>query len=160
MRPLVVTSLVCSLAALLAACGKPAGQSGEASAPAAPAPTLEQLKAAQAKLPAPYNTADLENGKAKFAMCSSCHTITPGGPNMTGPNLYGVAGTKVAAVPSYNFSDALRAQTFTWDAQHFDQWISNPRAMVPGTKMTYAGMQDAKDRADVVAYLLVNAPPQ
>ena len=161
MRPLVVTPLVLSLAAALAACGKPSTEGGNQAAAPAPAPelTMEQMKQAQAALPAPYNAADLENGKAKFAFCSSCHTINPGGPTMTGPNLYGVAGTKVAAIPGYNFSDALKAQTFTWDAAHLDAWIADPKALAPGTKMTYFGMKDAKDRTDLVAYLLVNAPP-
>lgn len=165
MRPLVVTCVISTLAAALVACGKPAEQgaqgNAQAEAPAKPAQpelSLEQLKAAQASLPAPYNTADLANGKAKFALCASCHTINPGGPNMTGPNLFGVAGTKVAAIPGYNFSDALKAQSFTWDAQHLDAWLTDPRAMVPGTKMTFFGMKDPKDRTDVIAYLMVNTP--
>ena len=161
MRPLVVTPLALSLAAALAACGKSSTGSGEQAAapPPAPAPTMAQMKAAQAALPAPYDTADLENGKAKFAFCSACHTINPGDPAMTGPNLYGVVGTKAAAIPGYNFSDALKAQTFTWDAAHLDAWITDPRAVAPGTKMTYVGMKDAKDRTDLIAYLMVNSPP-
>lgn len=170
MRRLVVTSVVLSLAAL-AGCGKSGTQSQDQGAQAtasgqpanpqgaqAAAPTEEQMKQAQAALPEPYKSADLANGKAKFAFCSSCHTITPGGPNMTGPNLYGVVGTKTAAIPNYNFSDALKAANFTWDGAHLDAWITNPRAVVPGTKMTYFGMKDAKDRTDLIAYLMVNAP--
>ena len=162
MRSPVVTSLVFSLAVALSACGKPSEQ-GNATAEAPPAPpapelTMEQLKANQASLPAPYNTADIENGKAKFALCASCHTMNQGGASMTGPNLFGVAGTKAAAIPGYNFSDALKAQTFSWDAEHLDAWIADPRKVVPGTKMTFFGMKDAKDRTDLVAYLMANGP--
>ena len=164
MRSPVVTPLLFSLAVALSACGKPASQDAGNAAPEAPAAppaaelTMEQLKANQAKLPAPYDTADIENGKAKFALCSSCHTINQGGASMTGPNLFGIAGAKVAAIPGYNFSDALKAQTFSWDAQHLDAWIADPRKMVPGTKMTFFGMKDPKDRTDLVAYLMANGP--
>src|SRR5579871_2819767 len=102
MRRLVVTSIALSLAALVAGCGKSSTQDqggGQASSEAAgPALTPDQEKKIQATLPAPYSTADLANGEAKFAMCASCHTITPGGPNMTGPHLHGVVGRKAGSV--------------------------------------------------------------
>lgn len=158
-------------AALLSACGKPApapeqaAASGgattasvpapDASAPAA-GPSAEQIKAIQASLPAPYNTADLVNGKQKFAQCAACHTLIQGGPNMTGPNLYGIIGRKAGSAPSFDYSDGVKAAGFTWDAAHIDTWITNPAAMIPGTRMTYLGLKDAKDRADVIAYVAVN----
>jgi|KBSSwiStaDraftv2_1062776.scaffolds.fasta_scaffold293536_2 cytochrome c len=158
MRRFAVVSAVLSLAAVVAACGKPAAEGGDGASSAGPQPAElapEQIKALQASLPAPYNAADIANGKMKFAICSACHTLTPGGPNMTGPNLHGIVGTKAAAVPNYNFSDALKAQTFSWDAAHLDAWIADPKAVAPGTKMTFAGVKDAKDRTDLVAYLMV-----
>jgi cytochrome c len=170
MRRLASYSLALCLAASLAACGKSGSQSqdqgAQATSTAQPAnaqatepaaPSAADLKAIQAKLPAPYNTADLANGEAKFAICSSCHTITPGGPNMTGPNLYGAAGHKSASHANYNYSDALKASGVTWDPAHLDSWLADPRAMVPGTKMSFVGLKDPKDRTDVVAYLLVHA---
>ena len=166
MRRLVVTSIALSLAAILAACGKPSTQSqGEAaqssvSEQAAPALTPEEAKKVQASLPAPYNTADLANGEAKFAMCASCHSIAPGGPNMTGPHLHGVVGRKAGSVADYNYSDAIKNAGFTWDAARLDTWITNPRAEFPTTKMSFVGLKDPKDRTDVIAYLMVNSTPK
>jgi cytochrome c len=168
MRRLLATSIALTLAAGLAACGKSSTQtqnqgaeatSGEqpAAPPAAAAPTPAELKAAQASLPAPYNTADLTNGEAKFALCSACHTITPGGPNMTGPNLQGVVGRKAGSAPNFNYSDAVKNAGFTWDPDHLDKWITAPATFLPGTKMTFVGMKDPKDRTDVIAYLMVNS---
>jgi cytochrome c len=161
MRRLVATSIALGLAVTLAACGKSGNQSQEQGAqtsePAAPPPTAEQMKATQATLPAPYNTADLTNGEAKFALCASCHTITPGGPNMTGPHLHGVVGRKAGSVADYNYSDAVKNAGFTWDAAHLDPWLTNPRAVFPQTKMSFVGLKDAKDRTDVIAYLMVNS---
>ncbi len=110
-----------------------------------------------AALPAPFNTADPVNGMAKFALCRSCHTITKGGPNLTGPNLYGVFGTKAAAVPGFDFSDDMKASGFTWDAPTLDKWDHRSRAALPQTKMTFVGVKDAKDRADIVAYVAHSA---
>ena len=167
MRRLVVTSLALALAAALAGCGKSGGQKqeqgGQATSteqPANPpstttaAPSAADLKTIQASLPAPYNTADMANGEAKFALCASCHTITPGGPNMTGPNLHGVVGRKAGAVPNYNYSDAVKNAGFTWDGPRLDKWLTDPRTDLPGTKMSFVGLKDPKDRTDVIAYLM------
>ena len=121
---------------------------------------LDEMKKLQVSLPAPYNTADLANGQAKFAFCSACHTIAPGGPNMTGPNLHGVVGRRAGTAPNYNYSEALKGAGLTWDAAHLDKWLTNPRAMEPGTKMTFPGIKDPKDRTDVIAYLMVNSAPK
>ena len=150
---------VCATA--LAACNKPAGapaSGADTSASAGPAGSLlsdDEAKKAQASLPAPYNTADLSNGQSKFALCSTCHTLVQGGPNMTGPNLHGVFGRKVASVAGFTYSDALKATGWTWDPAHVDTWITDPKVAVPGTKMTFAGMKDPKDRADTIAYVMV-----
>ena len=108
-----------------------------------------------ASLPAPYNTADLANGQTKFGLCQSCHTITPGGANMTGPNLHGVFGKTAASHPDYKYSDALKAAGFVWDGDKLNQWLEKPQTFLPGTKMTFAGLKEPKDRADLIAYLMV-----
>ena len=152
MRRLIAPAL---LVLLLAACG-----SGEQAAepPAAPVPpplSDAQKIAVVASLPAPYNAADLENGARAFARCRSCHTITPNGPNMTGPNLYGVFGRQAGAHGKYNYSPALKAAGFAWDAERLDHWLQNPRTFLPGNKMTFPGLPDATDRRDVIALLKV-----
>jgi cytochrome c len=160
MRHLGLMIAAAACAAALSACNKPANTSQTTSEqPSAPAPQMsaEEMKAAQAKLPAPYNTADLDNGQSKFALCQSCHTVVQGGPNMTGPNLHGVFGRKAASLPGFKYSDALIATGWTWDAQKIDTWITDPQATLKGSKMTFAGLKDPKDRTDVIAYLMVNA---
>ena len=160
MRRLGMTFVATAIAVTLAGCGKssttpPADTSASGQAPAAAAPTPEQVKAIQASLPAPYNTADLDNGASKFALCSSCHTLSEGGPVMTGPNLWHIIGEKAGVRDGYKFSDPMKAAGFTWDSAHLDTWITDPKVMLPGTKMTFAGMKDPKDRTDVIAYLMV-----
>lgn len=158
-------------AALLTACGKaaeaPASTEGAAAttaattpAPAAPAASddgeaAEHASKALAALPAPYNAADLENGQRKFALCRSCHTITAGGPNMTGPNLHGVFGRTIGTAPKFNYSEPVKAAGFAWDADHLDKWLADPRGFLPGNRMTFVGVKDAKDRTDLIAYLMI-----
>ena len=166
MRHLGLTFAAATLAAALAGCGKSPSNNqadqSQASSSAQPTtsagtqaaePTAEEKKQAVATLPAPYNTGDLDNGEAKFQVCKSCHTLAAGAADMTGPNLNGVFGRKVATKDGFKFSDALKAQSFTWDAAQLDKWLTDPKAMVPGTKMTFPGFKDPKDRIDVIAYL-------
>lgn len=166
MRHLGLTITAAALAAALAGCGKSSTQTSPNAQPTTSAgtvaaePTAEQKKAAVATLPAPYNTGDLDNGETKYAVCMSCHTLTAGGADMTGPNLSGVFGRKVATKPGFLYSDALKAQSFTWDTARLDTWLTDPKAMVPGTKMTFPGFKDPKDRIDVIAYLKAETTPQ
>jgi cytochrome c len=137
----------------LAACSQEASQ--EPARPARPALTAEQKTALLATLPAPYDAADLANGQRVFARCRSCHTITEGGPNMTGPNLYGVFGRAAGVADGYNYSAAVKQAGFVWDADHLNSWLENPRTFLKGTKMSFAGIPDATDRRDVIAFLKV-----
>ena len=122
---------------------------------ARPAPTAAEKTAMLASLPSPYNAADLDNGRRVFARCRACHTITEGGPNMTGPNLHGVFGRQAGGLEGYNYSSALQQADFIWDGERLDHWLENPRTFLKGTKMTFAGIPDATDRRDVVAFLKV-----
>lgn len=160
MRRLALT-LAATVAVIgLSACGKSGASSGSdsASAPAPAAvrePTDAEKQTLLAALPAPYNTADLDNGQREFALCRSCHTITEGGPNMTGPNLYGLFGRTAGTAPKFNYSQPVKTAGFAWDADHLDKWLTDPRAFLPGNRMTFVGVKDPKDRADVIAYLMV-----
>lgn len=147
-------------AAALAACGQPASQGGEAGATApsaaAPAAPADPAKMALlASLPAPYNTGDLENGQKQFQLCRSCHTITEGGANMTGPNLYGLFGRTAGTVEKFRYSEPVKAAGFAWDAEKLNQWLADPRGFLPGNRMSFMGVKDAKDRTDLIAYLKV-----
>jgi len=152
MRALTSTAIL--LAITLGACGGGEDKAGQPTA-AAPAPALSEAdkQTILASLPAPYNAADLANGRAKFAQCRSCHTLTEGGASMTGPNLHGVFGRKAATHGEYKYSDPLKASGITWDAATLDPWLESPRTMVPGTKMVFAGVKNPKDRVDLIAYL-------
>jgi cytochrome c len=155
-------ALIALAALALTGCGQdqePARNTGAPAAPAAaapaPAPTAVEKAALLAALPAPYNAADLDNGRRAFARCRSCHTITEGGPNMTGPNLYGVFGQKAGVHQGFNYSTAMKEADFIWDGERLDQWLENPRTFLEGTKMTFAGIPDPTDRRDVIGFLKV-----
>ena len=150
-------SILIALAGLgLASCGQGGdSNSTAAAAPPRPEPTPAEKAALLAALPAPYNAADLDNGRRVFARCRSCHTLTEGGPNMTGPNLYGVFGREAGGHPDYNYSAVVKAADFTWNAERLDHWLENPRTYLKGTKMSFAGIPDPEDRRDVIAFLKV-----
>ena len=155
---------VLALAAALAACSKPAETPAEpapaATAEATPTPAVAgpddaAAQAMLASLPAPYNAADLANGRKQFARCRSCHTLGDGQADLTGPNLYGFFNRPMASRPGYNYSDAMKAAgQHPWDAEHLDEWIEDPRAAHPGTKMALAGLKDETDRRDLIAWLM------
>jgi len=157
MRIALPLSLALTASLALSACGDNTAPADDATPKAPPPPALTEAEkiAALATLPAPYNAGDLENGRRAFARCRSCHTITPGGPNMTGPNLYGVFGRAAGSDPKFSYSHAMRTAGFTWDADKLDHWLQNPRTFLPGNKMTYPGLPDAADRRDVIAFLKV-----
>lgn len=146
---------------LLSACGGGGGDGAQQAETPAPPPqaTPAQRLALVASLPAPYNQGDVENGRRQFGVCRSCHTLTPGGADMVGPNLYGVFGRPAGTHGRYAYSQQLRDSGTTWDAATLDRWIENPRAMVPGTKMVFAGVRDATRRRDLIAYLRAETSP-
>ena len=151
-----MATLLAGCALLLTACGSGGETTDDAPKPAKRAePTQEQKLDLLASLPAPYNTGDLENGRRVFARCRSCHTITEGGPNMTGPNLYGLFGSTVGTHEKYRYSNALKDADFVWDAQKLDEWLLRPRDFLPGNKMSFVGIASEQDRKDVIAFLKV-----
>jgi cytochrome c len=97
--------------------------------------------------------ADVARGEAFFSRCSACHTIAQGGPPSIGPNLYGVMGGPIATRPGYTYSSALRDKGGRWDWEAANRFLRLPRYFAPGTKMTFAGVLNPQDRADVMLYL-------
>lgn len=100
-------------------------------------------------------SADPHLGEAdtKKLGCVACHSFTDGGRNGIGPNLYGVVGTKIGEKADYSFSTALKAKPGNWTFAQLDEWLTKPSAYAPGTKMTFVGVANAKDRADIIDYL-------
>ena len=97
--------------------------------------------------------ADPAAGEQVFKKCAACHNADPGGANALGPALYGVMGNPVGAHPGFAFSDALASHGGSWDWQTMSDWLASPKAFAPGTKMTFAGLGNPQDRADLIAFL-------
>jgi cytochrome c len=105
-------------------------------------------------LPVLLAAADATKGEAVFKKCVACHTITPGGANGIGPNLNGTMGEGVGkGKAGYAFSSALSGKGGNWDFANMDEWLANPKKFAPGTKMTFAGLGNPAERADLIVYL-------
>lgn len=135
---LITSAAVAALALGLSACGSPsedkAGQGAVTTGETSPAATATDAK------------------PVAFAQCAACHAVEPG-KHGVGPSLAGVYGTKSGAIPGYDFSDAMKNANLTWDDKTLDTYLTNPMKVVPGTKMTYAGLADPEQRKAIIAYL-------
>ena len=98
-------------------------------------------------------TADATKGEAVFKKCGACHNDDNGGANALGPNLWGVVGKPHAAHPGFAYSDAIKGKPGDWTFAALDEWLASPKKYAPGTKMTFAGLGDPMDRANVIAFL-------
>jgi cytochrome c len=117
--------------------------SGQAAA-AAPSEPIEKL----------LQTASAEKGASAAKVCQTCHTFDKGGPNRVGPNLFGIVGdNRGEGRNGFNFSAAMKAKGGTWTFDDLNQFLTNPKAFVPGTAMGFAGISKDSQRADVIAYL-------
>ena len=101
---------------------------------------------------AAYADGDAAAGKSVFNKCAICHSPAPG-KNSVGPSLFGVVGRHSASVEGFKYSDAMKAANKTWDEATLDVYLTDPKAMLPGTKMTFPGLPKAEDRANLIAYL-------
>ncbi len=97
-------------------------------------------------------SADVEKGAKAFSKCKSCHKLEDGA-NSTGPHLYGIVDRAVGSVDGFGYSGSLVAVAQTWDVDALNGFLENPKKFAPGTKMSFAGMKKAKDRANLIAYL-------
>ncbi len=96
---------------------------------------------------------DPAKGKALFARCAMCHTVTKGGPNRIGPNLHGIMGKKAAAIQGFFYSGALKKSGIVWSDEKMALWIAKPGLMVPGNRMAFAGIRNPQQVRDLVAYM-------
>jgi cytochrome c len=94
---------------------------------------------------------DVNAGKQAFAECAACHSVTNA--NGVGPSLFGIIGRQSATVAGFHYSPAMKRAKKTWDDKTLDAYIANPQAVIPGNLMPFSGVADAKQRADLIAYL-------
>jgi cytochrome c len=97
--------------------------------------------------------ADPAKGQQVFNKCAACHNADKGGANQLGPNLWDIIGEPIGQGKGFAFSPALSQKGGTWSWDNLSQWLSSPKAFAPGTKMTFAGLSNPQDRADVMAFL-------
>lgn len=134
LRQAIRSGVLLAAASLLAACGgeqKQAEPAGEAERPTG-------------------QTAS--ERPASFGLCMMCHSDAPG-KNGLGPSLFGIVGRKAAEAPGFSYSPAMKAANVTWDEATLDRFMQHPRDVVPGTKMSYAGLNDPEKRAEITRYL-------
>ena len=96
---------------------------------------------------------DAELGEKSFRKCTPCHDIGPDAKNKVGPILNGLEGRKSGSIAGYSYSDANKNSGITWDEATFKEYITDPKAKIPGTKMIFAGIKNEKERGDLWAYL-------
>ena len=104
---------------------------------------------------------DATKGKAAFAKCGICHQVGPGAKTLVGPELNGIVGRKAASVADYPYSAGIKklgADGWVWTEENIDKWINDPKALIPDSPMAlaFAGVPDAGERADIIAYLKSN----
>jgi cytochrome c len=121
---------------------------GATPAAAPPEPPLD--------LPTRLARADVAKGERSVSKCAVCHTIEKGGPVRIGPNLWGVVGRPVAKAAGFSYSDGMKEKgekTGTWVPNELDIFLTKPENVVPGTRMTFPGLPDQQERANVILYL-------
>ncbi|HEX2116765.1 MAG TPA: cytochrome c family protein [Alphaproteobacteria bacterium] len=121
-------------------------QTQQAAAPAAAEPITPLLA-----------SANVQAGQAVAKQCTSCHTFEKGGANRVGPNLWGIIGTDKAHVQGFNYSQAMQSAPGNWTYEDLDKFLADPKAAMPGTRMTFAGVKKTQDRANLVAWLRTQA---
>lgn len=117
---------------------------------------LAYMVATIAAVPAFAQAGDAAKGKAVFARCALCHDVKPG-PKKMGPNLSGLFGKTSGTTAGFVYSPAMQKAKIRWDAKTLDAFLTKPSALVPGSRMAFAGIANATDRANLIAYLKADA---
>lgn len=102
-------------------------------------------------------TADAVNGEKIAKKCLQCHDFAKGGPNKTGPNLWGIVMSIIGNAPDFAYSKALKEHGGKWDFELLNKFLHKPRDVIKGTKMSFVGLANEKERADLIAYLRLQA---
>jgi cytochrome c len=97
--------------------------------------------------------ADAAKGQQISGRCQQCHDLSKGGPDKIGPNLWGVVGRARASRSSFSYSSAMSSSHAPWTFENLFRYLKSPQTVVPGTKMTFAGLPSAQDRIDLIAWL-------
>ena len=103
-----------------------------------------------------FASASAAEGAKVFSKCKSCHSIAKGGGNKIGPALWGVLGRKAGSLSDYKYSKAMSAYGKSWSFEEMDGFLAKPKEWIKGTKMSYAGLKNAKDRAALILYMNEN----
>lgn len=165
MKKLQLGLMASASALLLAACGggesEPAATEETTTEEVAPAeeaaveepsaPAADDVATLDGTTLADFNS-DAAAGEKTFMQCASCHVVEPG-VNRVGPSLAGIVGRAAGSVDGYNYTEANANSGITWTPEKMFQYLEDPRRVVPGTKMAFAGLKDGQDRANVIAYL-------
>ena len=114
---------------------------------------LVLICAAAAMLAPSARAQDAAAGEKVFAQCRACHQVGPTARNLVGPKLNGLFGRKAGTVEGYNYTEANKSSGIVWDEATFREYIKNPKAKIPNTKMVFAGLHDEQDIDDLIAYL-------
>ena len=99
----------------------------------------------------------VEHGEKVFKRCSACHMIAAGGKNMIGPNLWSIIGKQTGVASGYKYSKALAAYGKEWSFEEMNGFLIKPKDWIKGTKMSFAGLKKAEDRAAVILYMNENS---
>ena len=135
------------------------GEEIEADAPAVAAATSTAAAAVEAapvvmeSILSLLASADAEKGQKGFKKCKACHSTEEGGKNKVGPNLYNIVGRDKATVSGFSYSKVMKEKGGAWDYEALNAFLTKPKAYLPGTKMSFAGLKKPADRANMIVYL-------
>ena len=149
MKPI---ALIASFFATLVMTGCDAPETTEANG-GVPAKSTNITRLEPVSVPQIELSAVAQKGEKVFIRCAACHSVAEGEPHLVGPSIHGLIDAPSAAKEGYPYSAAMGLALVKWDRETLDRWIENPQAVVPGTKMAFAGIADEQQRAALIQYI-------